>query len=178
MSEAGAFSGPHSACLDSEDRNRTSQGCDGHEMHCVPSAWTGVRHGTGARPCLLSGSGAARGGRQAAVCVLLRLLRPRPPAALCLVLAFSTSSGTSPGDHGVLADPGGKLSSPCGLESSGALGLGGKQSGRGWHSGEKDAGLLWAVRRGCWPEVAAFLRLEITQIIYGALVLTTSYRIS
>lgn len=67
------------------------------------------------------------------------------------------------------------------LETSGkvwGMDLGREQSGRGWCSGEKKAGLWWEMRRRTSPEVAAFQSLEIIRIIYGAIVLTACYALS
>lgn len=148
-----------------------------------------MRHALGsgtegrAQPCLPAGPGTARGGVAGGMSA-----PPRSSSSRFSVFPFqllrSLSWPLAPPQGPLLERPGsrqtreGKLSSPCGLEISEALGLGRTQNGRGWHCREKDLGLLGAGRRGPEPEVAAFLRPEITQTIYGAVVLTTLYALS
>lgn len=145
-----------------------------------------ARQGTGRRLAQRCPGGQPSGGRQ---CPAGGLCVPSsgsslcfsvlPPAARAPVLTFGAPSRTSPGEDWAVADPGGGPAASAGQRPWKAVGLGRKQSGAGARpSREKAAGLLRAAGSGHSAEAAAFLRLEIPAIIYGALVLTTCYALS
>lgn len=119
----------------------------------APSAWTGVwRRERGSATLAVRTWWLHVEGRQVGrLCLLAALLY----ASLSSHSSCSDSCPGLPPPRGLLLERTGSrqaqegtLSSPCGLEISEALGLGRKQSGRSWHSREKDLGLLRAVRRG------------------------------